>query len=73
MVKMVFSHNLLRERIRKKFPTFKSFANALELHPMSLWRKMECQVDFTASEIALACFLLDIEEKDIAKYFMEKE
>lgn len=73
MISIAFDYTLLKERIQEKFPTLKNFANALELHPMSLWRKLKGQADFTASEISLACFLLEIEEKDIAKYFLVKK
>ena len=69
----VFNYDKLRGRIREIYGTEARFARALGIGRVSLSKRLNNTVDFTRTEIFVACELLGIAPGDIATYFFTRE
>ena len=65
----VFDYSKLRGRIREKYGTQKSFANAMDTTPATLSKKLSCKAYFDQMEIVRAVKLLDIQQGSVSAYF----
>ena len=59
----------LREAIRIKYGTLQDFAEASGIKYCSLVRKLSNNSEFTRSQMAICCELLDIPVQQIWEYF----
>lgn len=63
------SYAKLRGLIREKFGTQDAFAEALEMDPSSLSKKLNNRTEWTRAEIEKACILLEIPLSEAHRYF----
>ena len=70
---MSFDYSTLLGRIIEKCGTQYNFAIAMDLSERSLSLKLNNKVYWKNSEIAKATKILEIEEKDIPKYFFKEK
>lgn len=73
MKKEIFNFEKLRRKIRGKYDRMRDFATDLGLDSTTLSKKLNNVTDFTATEILLASKLLDIQKKEVDKYFFEEK
>lgn len=66
---MAWDYSKLRGRIREKCDTQEEFAKKIGLSKSSLSQKLNCRVEFSHSEMYLACEILGIDVNDISLYF----
>lgn len=59
----------LRELIKTKFEKNDDFAEAMDLNPSTLSKKLNGRASFTGTEIECACNLLEIPKEQIHEYF----
>lgn len=65
----MYDYSKLRGIIKEKFNTIANFANAIELSPTSVSKKLTNKIEWTQTEIDKAVFVLQISPQDISKYF----
>lgn len=70
---MEFDYSRLRGKIREVFGTEAAFATALEMGRVSLSRRLNNDLEFSAPEILKSCSLLRISSADIPQYFFIKK
>ena len=70
---MSIDYSKLRGKIKEEFGTEGSFSKAMHMGRVSLSQRMNGKLDFTTSEIKLACRLLSIPEHEIPAYFFAIE
>lgn len=63
------TYGALRERIRAKFGTIGSFADALGKDRSTVSQKLNGLVSWTQDEMEASCELLEFPRDDIPKYF----
>lgn len=66
-----FKYLKLRGRIKEKYGTEGRFAEAIGISQVSLSRKFNDKVQFSADDIKLWCRLLDIPVEQSGNYFFE--
>ena len=66
---MSWDYSKLRGRIKEKFNTLDSFAEALGMSRTSLSQRLNNQLEFSQNEIAKAMVLLDEDEVNIVDFF----
>lgn len=66
---MAYNYKELRGKIRGKFGTQEAFAQALDMDPASLSKKLNNKSDWTRAEIDRACTLLGIPLEEAVLYF----
>lgn len=66
---MKYEYNKLRGRIVEKYGTQNKFAEALGISSNSLSKKMNCDTQFSQSDVELWCKLLDIPRDEIPSFF----
>lgn len=67
--KLPFNYDELKREIRKKFGKQEDFARKLGIGRVSLSLRLNNKAQFSQGEINKSCDLLEIERKDIPKYF----
>lgn len=72
-MKEVFNYDKLRGRIREVFTTEASFAEALGIGRVSLSARLNNLVDFTRTEVFIACELLRINPSEVVSYFFNRD
>lgn len=70
---MSFDYSKLSGKIVEKYGTQYNFARALGISERSLSLKLNSKVFWKNSEIREVCKLLDINNKDIPKYFFKEK
>lgn len=70
---MGFDYSKLRGRIKEKFGTQESFANAMGMAETTVSFKLNNKVSWTQQEINLSCKLLSIEDHDVTAYFFREK
>lgn len=63
------SYKKLRGKIREKFGTQEAFAEALNVHPTTLSKKLSNKSEWTRQEIEDASRLLEVPGEEIHAYF----
>lgn len=63
------TYGALREKIRPKFGTIGTFADAMSKDRSTISQKLNGYVSWTQDEMERACELLEIPKSDIPKYF----
>lgn len=66
---MSWDYSKLRGRIKEKFNTLDSFAEALGMSRTSLSQRLNNQLEFSQNEIAKAMVLLDEDEVNMVDFF----
>ena len=66
---MSWDYSKLRGRIKEKFNTLDSFAEALGMSRTSLSQRLNNQLEFSQNEIAKALVLLDEDEVNMVDFF----
>ena len=69
---MKYDYSKLRGRIVEKFGTTQNFADALDIAPESVSRKLSNKTIWKQPEIEKSCDVLEIDKKDIYLYFFTK-
>lgn len=70
---MAFNYNKLRGRIKEKFGSEQTFAEAMGMSKSALSSRLNHGTSFGQSEIYKAAFLLDIDKLEIATYFFTED
>lgn len=70
---MAFDYSKLRGKIREVFGTQESFAVAMKMSTVTLSAKLNGRVDWTQTEMNLACDLLDVPYEFIPVLFFTKK
>ncbi len=73
MEAMVYDYSKLKGRIKEKFNTQKSFADAMHISSQTISYKVNNNVEWTQAEIDKAITLLDIPAEEIHVYFFAKK
>ena len=70
---MAFDYSELVELIRIKFSTHDLFAKALGIGRVSLSQRLNNKLEFSQAEMLKAAELLNIEQKEIPRYFFNEK
>lgn len=68
----MFKRNELRAELVRRGMTFEDVAKALEINPVSLYRKMNGTSDFFRGEIETIVHLLGLSGEDVLRIFFAK-
>lgn len=68
-----YNYSKLRGKIIEKFGSITAFCQEVELSEPSIHSKLKHRTEFTQSQIIKSCILLDIQLKDMFKYFFDFE
>ena len=66
---MAYDYSKLRGKIREVYGTQEAFADAMGIHPVTISRKLNNQLDWTREEMDKACVLLGIPLEEVPLYF----
>ena len=69
LVKKLWDFTKLRARIHERFPTEADFARSIGLGKVSLRKRLNCEVDFSTTELTNACAALGLSAGEIPQYF----
>lgn len=70
---MIYDYAKLLGRIVEKMGTQANFASAIGLSERSISLKLNGKIGWKQKEIDDACYILDIDAKDISSYFFDKK
>lgn len=70
--KMNFDHTALKMRISQQFGSVKNLAGALQITTKALDKKLNSQLDFTYCEMCRIVDLLQINCKEMDRYFFRE-